>query len=239
VSETNLKAQLAELIKLQALDSEIYALSNEKAAKPAELKAAQDAFEAKKQSLAQLEQAALDLQKQKKDKELELGSKEEGIKKLQTQLYSLKTNKEYNAMLDQIRDAKADISLYEDKILHILEEVDKLKSDTEKEKLRLKDEEKVFNGQKAKIDERVKVIDDRLAQLEAQRKQIIPAIDPKVFTQYERILQNRDGLAIVPVKDNSCQGCNMSTPPQVLNLIRMYDHLITCEICNRILYIEE
>ena len=30
----------------------------------------------------------------------------------------------------------------------------------------------------------------------------------------------------------------MFVPPQVINLIRMYECIITCEVCNRILYIE-
>jgi len=60
-----------------------------------------------------------------------------------------------------------------------------------------------------------------------------------MLLEYERILNSRDGLAIVTVKGNSCGGCNMLVPPQVINLIKMYEHIITCEMCNRILYINE
>jgi len=31
----------------------------------------------------------------------------------------------------------------------------------------------------------------------------------------------------------------MFVPPQVINLIKMYERIITCEVCNRMLYIEE
>jgi predicted nucleic acid-binding Zn-ribbon protein len=119
-----------------------------------------------------------------------------------------------------------------------MEQADKIKKDTEVEKQHLGEEEKVFNAEKLKVDNRIKAIDDRLNQLDAQRKQIIPDIDPKILSQYDRILASRDGLAIVGVKNNSCLGCNMFVPPQVINLIRMYDKIITCEICNRILYVE-
>lgn len=233
-----LKQQLGNLIKLQTLDSEIYALKNEKEAKPQEASALEAAFEEKKLHLAGLEKNLLDLQKQRKEKELELGSKEEGAKKLQTQLYSLKTNKEYQAMLQQIEESKADGSVIEDKILEILDQTDKVKAETEKEKHKLQEEEKVFLAQKKKIEDRVKEIDDRLSQLDAQRKQALPDLDAKILSQYDRILLSRDGLAIVTVKDNSCQGCNMFVPPQVINLIQMYERIITCEVCNRILYIE-
>jgi len=236
---TGLKTQLDNLLKLQAVDSQIYALKTEKEAKPQEIKALEDDFEAKKKHLAELEKLSLDCQKQKKERELELAAKEEDVKKLQTQLYSLKTNKEYQTMLQQIADANADKSVIEDKILQAMELIDKAKSDTEAEKKRLQEEEKVYLERKKIVEARVKEIDGRLNQLDAQRKQVVPEIEPKVLAQYDRVLSNRDGLAIVSVKNNTCLGCNMFVPPQVINMIRMYDRIITCEVCNRILYIED
>lgn len=235
----DLKTQIDNLVKLQTIDSEIYALKYEKERKPQEIKTLEADFEAKKQHLADLEKNSLDLQKQRKEKELELASKEENAKKLQTQLYSLKTNKEYQTMLQQIQDVKADTSVIEDRVLELFDKFDKIKSEIEQEKQKLKEEERVFNEKKKKIEDRIKEIDDRLTQLEAERKQAIVDIEPKILSQYERILNNRDGLAIVNVKDDSCGGCNMFVPPQVINLIKMYERIITCEICNRILYIEE
>jgi len=82
----DLKSQLTELIHLQTIDSEIYLLKNEKELKPKEIQAIDAAFEEKKKHLAELEQALLNLQKQRKDKELELASKEEGTRKLEGQL---------------------------------------------------------------------------------------------------------------------------------------------------------
>jgi hypothetical protein len=226
-------------VKLQTVDSEIYALRNEKESRPQEIKALEIAFEEKKQHLGTLEKNLLDLQKQRKDTESELSGKEEGAKKLQTQLYSLKTNKEYQTMLQEIQGVKADASVIEDKVLGLLEQTDKLKTEIDAEKKRLQEEEKAFLAQKEKVEDRIKEIDGRLAQLDAQRKQVTPEVDPKILTQYERILLSRDGLAIVSVRDDSCKGCNMLVPPQVINLIRMYERIVTCEICNRILYIEE
>jgi hypothetical protein len=239
LSTVDLKTQITTLAKLQTVDSEIYALKKEKAAQPDLLKALDAAFEEKKSGVAAAEKLLLDLQKEKKEREVDLGSKEESGKKLQTQLYQLKTNKEYQAMLQQIADAKADASLFEDKILESMDKIDKAKVALEEEKKKLHQEEGVSNTEKKKISDRAKQIDDRLAQLEAQRAQNSSGIDPEILAQYERILANRDGLAIVTVKDNSCQGCNMYVPPQVINLIRMYERIITCEVCNRILYIEE
>jgi len=236
---TDLKKQIISLVGLQGLDSEIYALKNEKASKPVEIKAIESAFEAKKESLVVLEKKSLDLQKQRKEKELELATNAEAVKKLQGQLYSLKTNKEFQTMQQQIADTKADGSVIEEAILISFEESDKIKLQIDQEKSKLNNEEKIFQQQKSAIDIRIKEIDERISQLEAQRKQIVPNVAAKMLADYERILHNKDGLAIVAVIDNSCGGCHMLVPPQVINLIKMYERIITCEVCNRILYIKE
>ena len=235
----DLKSQLQDLVSLQKVDSEIYNLKREKEAQPEIIKSLDDAFEQKKQQLAALDKNYLDLQKLKKERELELGSKEEATKKLQSQLYQLKTNKEYQAMVHQIDDSKSDASVIEDKILTLMDQIDQAKLETDKEKQALQQGEKLCNEEKKKIQDKVKEIDDRLVQLEGQRKQITPNIDQKLLPQYQRILDNRDGLAIVSVMNNSCGGCNMHVPPQVINLIQMYERIITCEVCNRMLYIED
>lgn len=237
MTSIDLKSQIHNLLGLQTVDSEIYGLKAEKEAKPGQIEEIEASFEAKKLNLASLQAKATDLLKQRKDKELELASKEEAAKKLQGQLYSLKTNKEYQAMLQQIQDAKTDASVVEDKILELFDNTDRLKGEISKEEERLKEEEKLFLEQKKKIEERVKEIDQRLAQLEARRSQAVSSIDPKILARYDRILASRDGLAIVIVKKDSCGGCNMLVPPQVINLIKMYERVITCEVCNRMLCI--
>ncbi|MDD5130639.1 MAG: C4-type zinc ribbon domain-containing protein [Candidatus Omnitrophica bacterium] len=235
----DLKSEIASLVSLQELDSQIYALGIEKASKPQEIKTLEAAFELKKQGLAALEKQSLDLQKQRKEKELELAANAEGIKKLSGQLFSLKTNKEFQAMQQQIADAKADGSVIEEAILVFFEEADKIKAQIDSENLKIKEEEKIFLQQKKAVESRSEEINGKISQLDAQRKQIIPAIDPKLLQEYERILHSRDGLAIAAVKDNSCGGCHMLVPPQVINLIKMYERIITCEVCNRILFIKE
>ncbi|HOW42931.1 MAG TPA: C4-type zinc ribbon domain-containing protein [Candidatus Omnitrophota bacterium] len=237
MAQLNLKSQLETLVRLQEVDSQIYDLTEEKRAQPLEIEALKNAFEEKKKNLAAQEKGYLDAQKEKKDRELELQTQEENVKKLQTQLYQLKTNKEYSAMLGQINDAKADASTIEDRILESMDKIERSRSSVEEEKKKLQAEEGVFNAQKQKIEQRIKEIDDQLARLGVQRKEILPDIDKTIISQYERILKNREGLAIVAVKNNTCSGCNMLVPPQVINMIQMYERIITCEVCNRILFI--
>lgn len=221
------------------MDTQIYSIEKEKQNIPLRLKELDDVFAQKKESLTQLEKKGLDLQKQRKTQELELASKEEGAHKMQAQLYQLKTNKEYSAKLKEIEGAKADVSVYEDKILALLDETDKLKREIDKEKQYLTEETEKTKTEKQKLDVRSSEIEDRLSQSRIQRQQIHQEIDPQILAKYERVLVNRDYLAIVKVEDNACQGCFMKVSPQVINLIKMYENLVVCEVCQRILYIED
>ena len=99
--------------------------------------------------------------------------------------------------------------------------------------------QKKTDAEKQKLNLRNKEIEQELSQFKAQRNQIAGQVDSKILSKYERILTNRDYLAIVKVENNACQGCFMKVSPQVINLIRMYDNLVICEVCQRILYIDE
>ncbi len=224
---------------MQEFDSQIYKLNEEKEALPAEIEKLRSAFEEKKKAAAAADKAFLDAQKEKKDRELDLAAREEAVKKLQSQLYSLKTNQEYNTMLRQIQDAKADASVIEDKILEAMDKIEKSKGLLETEKQKLAEEERSFSAEKKKIDDRIKELSDKIGAMQNQRNQMAPSIEKRVLTQYERILHSRQGLAICPVINNTCGGCHMAVPPQVINMIQMYQGIVTCEACNRILILPD
>jgi predicted nucleic acid-binding Zn-ribbon protein len=120
-----------------------------------------------------------------------------------------------------------------------MDRIEKKQAELNQAKQELAKEEQIFNNQKNKIELRIKEIEERLSTLESQRKEITKEIKPQILMQYERILKNRDGIAIVKVSNSACSGCNMTLPPQMINLIKMYERIISCEVCQRMLYLEE
>jgi predicted nucleic acid-binding Zn-ribbon protein len=75
-----------------------------------------------------------------------------------------------------------------------------------------------------------------MADLEGARKTIVPEVPPEPLAAYERVLEIREGLALVPVVGDACGGCNRRLPPQIVNEALLKAKLVTCESCNRILY---
>lgn len=235
----SIKEQLSGLVQLQDLDGKIYALAKQKERFPLEIAKSQKSFEDKKITLNGLEEKFKNLAVKRKEREGDLASKEENIKKLNTQLAGLKTNKEYHAMQSQIAGLKADNSLIEEDILKMMEEQDNSKVEIAAEKVCLSEEEKKFLEEKKKAEAGIKEIESAINDLAAKRGHILPLIDKRILPVYERILKGKEGLALVKVKDYSCQGCFMAVTPQVVNEIKMLDKIVICEACARILYIEE
>lgn len=235
----NIKEEIVKLVQLQTIDTEIFALKKEMAGHPQILKDIQAALEAFKGNLKNLEETKQKLQLKQKEKEIELATKEENIKKSQAQLGQLKTNKDYQAKLTEIEGIKADQSLIEEEILKMMDEIDGLKSSIETEKSVVATEEKKSGEQKNALGARGQEIEARLQNLTGKRKILADSVDKEILQRYEHILHGKDGLALVRVQENSCQGCFMHVPPQVINEIKMHERLITCEMCARVLYLEE
>ena len=74
---------------------------------------------------------------------------------------------------------------------------------------------------------------------ESQRARITPEVRPDYLGRYERVLKNKDGLGIVKVIDHTCGGCFMHLTEQVLNELKKYEQIITCDMCARILYLAD
>ncbi len=230
--------QLKILIELQKLDVEIYRLRRQLNAKPVETARLKEEHARMAQGLQAADARYKSLEVKRNQMETDLGLKEQQIRKFQGQLYQVKTNKEYSALQLEIEGLKADKSVLEEEILKWMEEVEKAKAQVAFEKERLRSEEASLNGRLALIEQESKEIQASIAQLQNGRAALTPKVDPPVLSQYERILERKEGSALVPVRDDACGGCNMKLPPQAINEVQMNARLIPCEFCARILYIE-
>ena len=239
MTDKNLKDQIRKLVELQIMDEEIFRFKRELREKPEELEALKIEFESKKVKQKSLEEKLKSVQVIQKELELDLRVKEEGIAKADASLALLKTNKEYQARLLEIENLKADKSIVEEKILLGYDEVDAARKTLDVEKATVVQYEKEFNAKKKQVDDDVAVIGDQLKVKESQRSRIAPEVRPDYLSRYERILNNKDGLGIVKVVNQSCGGCFMHLTEQVLNELKKYEQIIACDQCARILYLAD
>ena len=231
--------QLDLLKQLQTVDGELYQLRRSLQQKPQELEAAKAPVIAQEAAVKAAEEKLRALQLAQKEKEMDLQAREANIKKLQSQLFQVKTNKEYSAMQREIDSSKADNSLLEEAILKGFDAIEEAAAARQQAHAKLTEAQGRFAAAQARIDQDSAEIQQRIAELERTRQLIVPDVPPKALTVYERILHLRDGVALVPLMKDTCGGCNRRLPPQVINKVYLKAELVMCESCNRILYFDD
>ena len=222
------------LRKLQTLDAELYRLKRDQQEKPKELERSRAAVAEQDAQLKALEDRGKSLQLQQKEKEGELQTREASVKKLQGQIFQLKTNKEYSAMQHEIDTLKADNSLLEETILSVFDAIDQAMKEKQAQQQRVAEHKQQLAQETVRIERELAALQEQVETLERQRREIAPAIAAPALSTYERILVLREGLAMVPLMQESCGGCHWRLPPQVINEVFLKARLVTCEHCNRI-----
>lgn len=235
----SLKDQLRKLVEIQVLDEQIFASKTILKERPSEIEDLRLEFEAKKATLKTLEDKLKTIQVKQKDLDNDLKTKEDAIAKADASLGLLKTNKEYTARLTEIENIKADKSIIEEKILMGFDEVEGARKAVETERSVVAQYEKDFNAKKKEVEDAMAIAQDQIKVQDSKRIRLTPEVRPDILSRYERIMHNKEGVGIVPVSNCNCTGCNMHVTDHLLNQIRAYDQLISCEYCSRILYLTD
>ncbi|MBU9888566.1 MAG: hypothetical protein KTQ49_01695 [Candidatus Omnitrophica bacterium] len=233
-------AQNIDVLKRsQQLDSEIYRSRLLLEDIPAQRLKLKSELEQEKGRLEGFDKALKEIQMKLKTKELELGQKEGQVKKLDGQLSQVKTNKEYGALQQEIASLKADNSLLEEEIIRLLDEVEAAKEESRMEKEKFATVSKSFQGKEEELAGQEKSLRERLADLQRQRQESVAQLPPELGDLYNRITVKKQGLALALVSGEACMACQMQIRPQLINEIRLGDHIVVCENCSRILYFED
>ena len=235
-----MKEKIRVLVKLQHLDIEsarIASILGDVAQKIENLDSDLNGIE---QTIKNQESIANELKKQYREHESDVKVNLGRNQKNQEKLRAVKTNKEYQALLKEIEDIKAKNSLIEDNMLECLDRMDEIDKIIEKKKNEYSELSEQIKIEKEKIKQEAGINKKKLNDIHIDRDQVIDLLDVDLFNKYEKIKeQHQDGLAVVPVKDAVCHGCNVNLPPQLYNELFRYDSLKFCPNCQRIIYLKE
>ena len=160
------------------------------------------------------------------------------IEKLKSQLNTAASNREYQALKDQIAAIEMANSVLADEILEGLETLDesaekvnaaeeaalKARADADKVREEIKREEPLIHAD--------------LNRVEAELKECEAGLPAEFREVYNRLVQARGEDAMAPVRNEYCGGCNQHVPLNLINGL-MLSHPTTCRSCGRLLYIPE
>jgi predicted nucleic acid-binding Zn-ribbon protein len=152
---------------------------------------------------------------------------------------SISTQREYEALDKEIRDAAEKEQQYRKELQKQERLLSDLKADLAQKEDMINRQERELAERRAGIEAEVAEKKALLAELQAQEDAVMPDLDEETLFKFERIIRNKKGKGIVAIKGGVCMGCHMILPIQFANMVRLGEEIVFCPYCSRILYFEE
>ncbi len=233
-----MREQLELLWELQKIDLTLKRIKEERDRFPKEMKKLDERQNIEKEKIQKEREKIESLEKERRQKERNLNTEQEKIKRAEGRMFEVKTNKEYQALLSEIEAIKETTSREEEEILQILEEIDELKKDLLKREKEVTTTLEKIERERKKIQEKMDQ-DDGLWKEQKERREVLSKqLESGLFKLYNTLKEKRQGVGVVNVKGETCQGCFVNIPPQMFIEVQKTNALIRCPNCNRILYWE-
>ncbi|HET8760254.1 MAG TPA: C4-type zinc ribbon domain-containing protein [Nitrospiria bacterium] len=228
--------QLALLIRLQELDSQIDALAEQRRQAPALVEAAAKPVQEAEAELVKTKAAFDVLTRDRRDKEQELKEREDRIEKLKGRSGDIKSNKEYQAHLFEIELAQQEKGTVEERLLEMMDRIEAMQATVKSQEAAVAVCKREFDKERARLEGEQRAAQAEADRLVADAKSLAEQLAPANRQAYERLKTTRKGLAVVAVKNGACQGCRLALPPQLIADLRKNEKLLTCTYCHRMLF---
>jgi predicted nucleic acid-binding Zn-ribbon protein len=228
-----LREQLELLWELQKIDLGLKSIEEEKDRYPKEMKKLDEKQKVEKERIQKEKES---LEKTRRQKEGQLNLEQEKIKRAEGRMSEVKTNKEYQALLSEIDAIKEANSRMEEEILQVMDEIDELKKDLSKREKEVGVTLGKNEAERKKLQEKM-THDEKVWNEQMERREVLSKqIESKLVKLYNTLKEKRQGVGVVSVKHETCQGCFVNVPPQTFIEVQKNSALIRCPHCNRILY---
>lgn len=204
-----MNSQLKLLIELQKVDRRIFQILDVQQKAPELLQSAESPLQDILSRLQVLKNIGESLATQQRGFERELSTQEELLHKVRSRLSELKTNKEYQAHLYEIEQARKKKDSIEENVLEVMERIEE-NSKAAKELEELASEaQKVFDEEKARLETHSTELVKELTNLEQQQNIVADTVEKPLLSRYNRLKTMRKGFAVAEVQDGSCGGCRL------------------------------
>ena len=228
--------EVEKLVRVQHHDQKIKSIDKELSGIPVEevdikerLVEDQRAVEAAKLEMQHTEVAVKNL-------EIDVATRRDSITKLKVQQFETRKNEEFRRMGSEIERYTAEIAGLEDREMELMEKADIQRKALDVARIKLKENEVSVKEELEDLAElATKLKADRAAEL-IEREKHCAALDDAVLDNYNRLFKSKNGMAIVGLIDEVCQGCHMKVVKATVVEVKAENHLAHCENCGRILY---
>ncbi len=227
------------LLKLQHVDYDIGELERSKEYMPDMMGSLKNEIDVSSKAIEDARLELEDLTVKQKTFELEVASLQEDLKRYQSQMLSIKTNKEYDALVTEIDAIKTRVSERETEILAAEERIEELNNSQEALESNAKTIAENNGKQLVKLQERIDSVADKIAEQQHERQRIVALVGKPSLSIYERVRRGKGASVVVSLKKRACGGCFKSVPPQRYYEIRKGEKVVCCDNCGRLLVFDQ
>jgi predicted nucleic acid-binding Zn-ribbon protein len=230
-----LKEQLKLLIEVQRHDARIQELDGMKKVFPAKLEEMRADLGRVEQMLEREKAQLAESESWRRRQEDTMKDEEAALLRAKQRSSLVKNTKEMMANERELQNTRKSAQERQEEVLKLVDSLETAKkniaqheADLEGLRTHVTDEEQASKTKIAEIEQQIGE-EKKLREVAAAR------VRADVMKKYSTIRMRR-GLAMVPVRNGTCQGCNMNIPPQLYNTIQRGNSIELCGNCNRIIY---
>lgn len=231
-----MSTDLEKILVIQERDQRIARIQQQLADIPARREQIEFALKDQKAAVEIAESEMQRIQLSIKEDEGEIEDRKSKILRYRQQQMDVKNNDEYRALNNEIFAEETHVKELEDKEIKHME-------DLEAHKKVLAERQAVLDSDREGIADDIKLLEERVANLEAQLKEIesdraakASDINDEWLFAYERIMKNKKDSAVVAIQGATCTGCFMNVTPQTIHHARHLETITSCEYCGRLVY---
>lgn len=172
------------------------------------------------------------------NKQLQLKTGEQKIADLRAKLNAASSNREYQALLEQIAADEMANSVLTDEILEKMEESDAFVKNITDAETTLAAATKKADEVRVEVTEQEPLLKVDVERLEAELRPLESQLPGDILVLYRRIVRQKGENALAVVENQCCGGCHQQVPLNICSQI-MIGQPVACKTCGRLLYMPE
>jgi hypothetical protein len=235
--DATLAEQLPRLYAVQEVDERIRRFAEQRRTLERRAKQLDAALRKEQSQLEAKREAHTSLQVDQRRKNVELQALQERLKKYTEQQKNARDANEYVALTKQIETSTHQVDALESEIIELLLKLDEAKAALDAETERFAAAQTEMEQERKRVALTVKRIDAEMEKAKRARQAASGDVDPAFLREYESWRERSGGATMVArlVKE-TCDGCQMTIPPQMAIEVRRMARRFTCPSCHRLFY---
>jgi len=173
-----------------------------------------------------------------KNVEIDIQTRQNTIKRLGDQQFETRKNDEFQALGNEVVRYQNEVRKLEDTELEHMETLEAAKAVLKAAQDKLAVTQGHVNEELKQLEERGVNIQQRIAELKAERVGLVAPLPADSLSIYDRLMKSKGNAAIVVVEAGVCGGCHMKLLNSTIVALKRDDAIIHCEQCGRILYFD-